>query len=83
MDENQPRYEWCTGVYLDGPLGGQVADYALNELGSRSEHALPPGDYEGNCGYYGPAGIYEVVTLAESGHPAELRFVRLATLPPG
>ncbi|MFD0526316.1 hypothetical protein ACFQ1I_02105 [Kitasatospora arboriphila] len=63
-----PRIEFCTAIHLDGPLASTISRYAVNQLGSRCDHALPPRPG-------GPSVTYEVVGLAEGDRPAELRHV--------
>lgn len=63
-----PQIDFCSAVYLDGPLAGQSCAYAVNELGHRTAVALPP--HSGQ-----PTGVYELVSLADDHHPAEFRFI--------
>jgi hypothetical protein len=62
-----PAIHFCAAVYLDGPLAGQTG-YTVNELGHRTQVALPPRPG-------GPTGIYEVTRLATGNQPAEMTYI--------
>ncbi|MFB7126409.1 hypothetical protein [Kitasatospora sp. NPDC056273] len=63
-----PKINFCSAVYLDGPLAGSTTRYAINQIGSRIDCALSPRPG-------GPRGTYKLVKLAEGDRPAELRLV--------
>lgn len=67
-----PEIDFCSAVFLDGPLAGQSSKYAVNELGHRTTVASPPPPGQ-------PTGVYELVSLADSDHPAEFRFIGYTT----
>jgi hypothetical protein len=55
-----------TGIYVDG-LADQTG-YTVNELGHRTQFALPPRPG-------GPTGIYAVAHLAAGNQPAEMTYI--------